>query len=286
MIGPFLVLMSWAVREAVRRRVFAVVGVLTVGYLALYALGSRVAFRTLGPDRSGLDGPIDARDLAGATLAGLSMFAVLFLGSVLAVFLAVGTFRGDAESGVLQPIVTRPFGRGVLILARAAASGLVSGAYAGVVFGVSLLTLRLAGGWTAHAPWAPAARLVVAVAVVAALCVLGSTLLTTTANGIATFMVFGAGLFAGLLGQVGRGIGSQTLTDIATVVSWALPFEALYQDGLAVVGNEREGFTRVLVQLGPFGGGDPASGWLWPYVVAYLAVVLGVAVKLAERRDL
>ena len=68
---------------------------------------------------------------------------------------------------------------------------------------------------------------------VVAISLLGSTVLSTTANGIAVFMVFGAGLAAGLLGQVGEALSSDTLHDIASVASWALPFEALYQSGAA-----------------------------------------------------
>ena len=39
------------------------------------------------------------------------MFATLFLGIVLAVFLTLGAVRGDAERGLLQPLVVRPIGR-------------------------------------------------------------------------------------------------------------------------------------------------------------------------------
>jgi ABC-type transport system involved in multi-copper enzyme maturation permease subunit len=284
-VSAFGVLVGWAVREAVRRRVFLVVGILTLGYLALFFLGTRVAFRSLGDD--GANGvPVDTHDLAGATLTGLAMFAVLFLGSVLAVFLGVAAFRGDAESGLLQPIVTRPVGRGVVVLSRAAAAAVVSGAYVAVVFALSLLVVRVNGSWSPASPVGPGARLVAAVVVVSALCVLGSTVLSTVANGIATFMVFGAGLFAGLMGQVARGIGSTTLQHVATGVSWGLPFEALYQDGLAALGSQQNGLTRTLVQLGPFGGGAPASVWLWAYLLGYLALVLGGAVAVARRRDL
>ena len=39
------------------------------------------------------------------------MFATLFLGAVLAVFLTLGAVRGDAERGLLQPLLVRPLGR-------------------------------------------------------------------------------------------------------------------------------------------------------------------------------
>ena len=46
------------------------------------------------------------------------MFGTLFLGAVLAVFLTLGVVRGDAERGLLQPLVVRPLGRATLLLAR------------------------------------------------------------------------------------------------------------------------------------------------------------------------
>ena len=39
------------------------------------------------------------------------MFGTLFLGAVLAVFLTLSVVRGDAERGLLQPLVVRPLGR-------------------------------------------------------------------------------------------------------------------------------------------------------------------------------
>ena len=49
-------------------------------------------------------------------------------------------------------------------------------------------------------------RLMLAVVVVAALSLLGSILLTATANGIGVLMIFGAGLLAGLLGSIGDAV--------------------------------------------------------------------------------
>ena len=51
----------------------------------------------------------------------------------------------------------------------------------------------------------------------------------------------------------------QTLEDVATVSSWLLPFEALYQAGLHGLTQEHGGITGVIVQLGPFGGAQEAG---------------------------
>jgi hypothetical protein len=128
--------------------------------------------------------------------------------------------------------------------------------------------------------------LMLAVAVLAALCLLGSVILTSIANGIAAFMLLGAGMFAGLLGQIGHGLNDVSLEHAAHIVSWALPFEALYQDGLARTTTGRGGATQFLVSLGPFGAGHAGGAGLLFYVVGYLAFVAVLTVAATARRDL
>ena len=124
--------------------------------------------------------------------------------------------------------MVRPLGRGTYLAGRLLAAGTVSCGYVTVVFAGATIVTGLAGDWWPHQPVVACALLAAAVLVVASLSLLASVLLSATANGIAVLMAFGAGLTAGLLGQIGDAIGSHTLTRIADVGSWVLPFEALY----------------------------------------------------------
>jgi ABC-type transport system involved in multi-copper enzyme maturation permease subunit len=281
-----LTVVAYALREAVRRRVFAVVLVLTLGFLGLYWLGAREAFKSTSGFATGVENVVDTRAFTGATIFGMAMFATLFLGIVLAIFLTLSVVRGDAERGLLQPLVVRPLGRATLLLARWAGATVVSGAYVVAVYAAALLITTSAGDWTPDHVVGPALGLVGGVAVVAALSLLGSVFLSTTANGIAVFMLFGAGLVAGLLGAIGSALGNATLERVASVTSWILPFEALYQAGLHALISDTGGLTGVILQLGPFGVARGASAALVPWTIAYLAVVLGAAVVAFGRRDL
>ena len=99
-------------------------------------------------------------------------------------------------------------------------------------------------------------------------------------------MVFGAGLVAGLLGQIGEALGSDTLSNVATTASWILPFEALYQSALGAITADTVGFTRLAIDLGPFGGAEDFGPLMWPWAIAYLAIVGALALKAFARRDL
>jgi len=272
-------------QEAVRRRVFVIVAILTVAYLVLYGLGTWQAYEEVDEGFNGFRG-VEPEVVAGATLLGLNMFGTLFLGTILAVFLTLGAVRGDAERGLLQPVLVRPVPRRTLLASRFAASALVCGAYVIVVFAIATVTTWALGGWWPDRVVEPALGLAGAVTILCALSLAGSVVLASTANGIAIFMVFGAGLVAGLLGQIGEGIGSETLSDVSKVASWLLPFEGLYQSALGALTADTVGFTRLAIDLGPFGGAEDFGPLLWPWALVYLALVGAAALWAFARRDL
>jgi len=285
-VSGALVIVGYALRESLRRRVFAVVLLLTAAFLGLYWLGAREAFDDTSGFAEGAENVVDTQAFTGATIFGLAMFATLFLGIVLVIFLTLSVVRGDAERGLLQPLVVRPLGRATLLLARWGGATAVSSLYVLAVYFAALLITKSAGGWTPDHVVGPALALAGGVAVVAALSLLGSVYLSTTANGIAIFMLFGAGLTAGLLGSIGNALENDTLENVARVTSWILPFEALYQAGLHALISETTGLTGVILQLGPFGVANGASTAIVPWTLAYLALVLAAAVWAFGRRDL
>jgi ABC-type transport system involved in multi-copper enzyme maturation permease subunit len=279
------IIAGFALRESLRRRVFVVVAVLTVAFLALYGLGTWQAFQEVDEFEVGETG-VEPRSVAGATLLGLAMFGTLFLGTILAVFLTLSAVRGDAESGLLQPVLVRPVGRGTLLLARFAGAAAVCAIYVMLVFVAAAVLTWIAGDWWPDRIVTPALGLAAAVAILAALALAGSVFLASTANGIAIFMVFGAGLVAGLLGQIGEALGSETLTTVAGISTWALPFEALYQDALAGLTADTVGFTKLAIDLGPFGGAQDAGPLLWLWAIVFLALTGLLASRAFARRDL
>ena len=247
------------------------------------ALGAKLTFDEV--NALAADDQLDDRVLAGSTLFGLAMFTTLFLGTVLGVFLTLGAVRGDAERGLLQPIVVRPVGRTSLLLGRYAGAALVCAIYVATVYIGAMLITGITGDWWPDEPVGPGAGLVLGVLVITALSLLGSVFLSSTANGIAIFMIFGAGLAAGLLGQIGDALAVQTLQDVAKVSSWVLPFEALYQSGLHALTQDTGGAppsSSSSVRSAAPGRGPGL--WLWALV--YLGLV-GVAARARfARRDL
>jgi ABC-type transport system involved in multi-copper enzyme maturation permease subunit len=285
-LRPAAAIVGYAWRESLRRRVFVVILVLTVGFLGLYGLAAHFAFRDFKSFAGGGIAQIDPKAFTGGTMFGLAMFASLFLGAVLAVFLTLGVVRGDAESGLLQPMVARPVGRGSTLLARFFGAAAVVVAFELLLYACDVALTDAIGGWTPDHLIGPGLALAFAVVVIAALSLLGSVFLAGTAQGIAIFMIFGMGLTAGLLGQIGHALQSDTLRSIGHDASWALPFEALYQAGLYSLTSSSFDFTNQIIKLGPLGGSEPAGAGLIFFSLAYVGVLLAIAIALFRRRDL
>ena len=279
-----LTIAGYGLREALRRKVFVVVCLLTVAFVILYWIGNRYTFRHVAdivPPAG-----IDAQAFAGAFLFGMAMFGTLFLGTVLAIFLTLGVVRGDAERGLLQPLVVRPVGRGTVLAARFLGAAAVCVPYVLVLYFATMALTGAEGGWWPDRIVTPGLELAGGVLVVAALSLLGSVFLSSIANGIAIFMIFGGGLVAGLLGNIGHVLNSHGLVHAAKIAAWAMPFEALYQDALREITQNTSGLTGFLLRLGPFGGAEQGGVALRLWVLAYLAIVGALAVAGFARRDL
>jgi ABC-type transport system involved in multi-copper enzyme maturation permease subunit len=285
-VSAVLTIARYGVRESIRRRVFGVVAILTLLSGLLYVLGAKVAFDDTGSFGGGVVGPGEVKDFTGATVFGMAMFGTLFLGAVLAAFLSLAVIRGDAERGLLQPLVVRPIGRAQVLAARFGAAAVVSAGYVLIVYAGAVLVTGIIGDWWPDNVVEPGLALALGVVVVSALSTAGSVVFGATANGIAVFMLYGAGLMAGLLGQIGEALTSHTLERIATIASWALPFEVLFQNALDATVSDTGGIAGALLELGPFGGAHHAGALVWPFTVLYVAAVLAAAGWAFSRRDL
>jgi Cu-processing system permease protein len=282
-VSDVLVVARLALQEAVRRRVLTVVGVLTLASGALYVLGCVTLRHHLeGVPQFQRGGQLEP--IIPSTLLGLASFGSLFLGSVLAVFLTAGAVKGDVDRGLIQPLVVRPVGRGVYLAGRGVAAAVVACGYVAVVSALATGVTRAIYVSLPPDAWSVILPLVGAVCVVTILTLLVSCLLSTVATGISVLMAYGAGLVAGLLGEIARAFSAGTLADIANVVSYLLPFEALYRDALARLSPS--GPLGQLVQLGPLGGAKAGGVGMWLYAVAYVAGCGAVAVAVFARSDL
>jgi len=275
------VVFNYALRESLRRRVFHAGLVLTVVFLSLYALGCSFVRVPQAPfEGAELDVSV------AATILGLAVFATYFFGVSLAIFLTISAVRGDAEQGVLQSLIVRPLARWQFLLGRLLAAIAVAVVYVAVVFTASIAITQLTLDWAPQHGLAAGLEISAAIAVVAVVSMFSSVYLSGVANGIGVFMLFGAGLFGGLLGEIGDALNSPKLEHTATVIRYVTPFEWLYQSSLGRLIEGEGGFTAAALRLGPFGGSLQGGSAVWLWSTVYVLIMAGVTTLAFSRRDL
>jgi Cu-processing system permease protein len=248
--------------------------------LALFALAADQALGGAGGGQAVLD-----EELIGATLLGTAAFSDLLLGAVVAVFLSHSAIRGDAERGLLQPVLVRPVSRGAVVLGRAAAGAAIAAAYTLGLWLAAVGLLRVAGGWSPEAWLGPGLAVAGASALVAVTAVTASSLFPAMVAGSLTLVLVGLGFTVGLLAQLGEALDLEVLADVADVASLALPFEALYRHALALLSSGLGSLGDVGTVVGPFGGAREASPLLAAWIAAWVLGMLALAVRRIRRMD-
>lgn len=268
-------------REAVRARALRVLVGVAALLLGVFALASAQAMDAARAS----DGTVTV-DVVGATLLGSSAFTALLLGAVVGVLLVAPTLRGDADRGLLQPLLVRPVPRTAVLLGRFLAGGGVAVAFALVLWLGTVLLMRWAGEWSPPHVAAPALALALAVAIVALGALAASTALPAATAGMVVLALVGVGLSVGIVAQLGAAFGLGALRTVTDVVSVALPFETLYRHVLHLLSDDLGDLAAVGITVGPFGGARAAGGADAVAIAAWATLLGSWTAVRASRADL
>ncbi len=243
-----------------------------IGLLGLFTLTAAQAM-----DAARLRGGTVTEDVVGETLLGTAAFAALLLGAIVAVFLTHSAVRGDAEQGLLQPLLVRPVPRTAILTGRFAAGAAIAGTWTLGLWLAAVALMRIAGEWTAPAIVEPALALSCAVVLVAVASTAASTVFGPATAGITMLALLAVGFTVGVVDQLGGTLGLTDLRRVADVVSLLLPFEGLYRHVLATLQGGLGDLTTIGVATGPFGGARTAPGWTPVWIAGWGAAVSAVA---------
>jgi ABC-2 type transport system permease protein len=292
-----LVVARWTVLEARRRRLLLAGVVLSVAFVALFALGFVLLYHS--QERSLLDeqavkAGVDAREelLALATvLVILGLYGVQFLAALLGLFLGVASVSPEIDSGALHAVLARPLSRLEYLLGRfLALAGLLT-AYVVVMSGALLLTARVVAGYQPGSAARVVAMMILQVFVLLAVSLLGSTVLPTLANGVVMLALFGLAWLGGVVGFIGTiPPGNELLANLGTAVGLLLPADAVWRGAsyhvlppsLLVASSFAD---RGDIQL-PFASTVPIAPAMLAWAMAYPVACLALAVAAFRRRDL
>lgn len=264
--------------EARRRRIALAAFVCGLAFLAVYATAAYFAARSSARGEVNL---VEGR-IMFAMLLQAGVFAVNFLVIACAVLLPVDTLAGEISSGVIQTLASKPVTRVAIVLGKCLTYWLMTGAYLLLMAGGVVLCVWLASGVVpAHLPGAFLLLWLGATTMLAAT-FLGGAQLTTIANGMAVFALFGVGFIGGWMEQIATVLHNDAVRRVGTVISLVSPADSMWRRAI----YELQPTASVGVQLTPFTPVSVPSFAMVVWALAFAVVALLLALRVFQHRAL
>jgi ABC-type transport system involved in multi-copper enzyme maturation permease subunit len=271
-------------REAARKKILLAGLVLGLVFLLVYGIGFTLILRDF--ERSmGNPSVLELNEIRNFLLmAGL--YVVNFLTAMLTVLTSVDTISGEIASGTIHTLVSKPVRRWEVVLGKWLGFAGMLTLYLLLMAGGVMLIVYLSSGYIATNAPRGLALLWLNGLLLLSVSILGGTRLSTLANGVLVFGLFGIAFIGGWIEQIGALMinisASRTAINIGIITSLLLPSEALWRR----VAYELQSPLVAALGFSPFGSSSVPSPVMIAYAVLYLAAAFALALRQFHKRDL
>jgi ABC-type transport system involved in multi-copper enzyme maturation permease subunit len=266
------------IHEAYRRKILWAALALGVLFLVIFGLGFYFIQKEVEIN------PMNtiARSQMYNFLLMAGLYVVNFLTIAMSVLTSVDTLAGEISSGTIQTLVTKPIRRWEVVM----------GKWLGYVAMLSLYLLLMAGGtlgivyfvtgYSVPNVGVGVALLWLNAILLLSVSFLGGAYLSTLANGVMAFGMFGVAFVGGWIEQIGSFVGNRFAVNIGVISSLIIPSEALWKRAA----HEMESPLVSAMGISVFSSGSVPSPAMVVYAVLYVVVVLALAVRKFSQRDM
>ncbi|MGQ9903046.1 MAG: ABC transporter permease subunit [Anaerolineae bacterium] len=262
--------------EVKGRKVALAALILGAAFLVVFGVGFYFAHRDIiTPARAQ-----QSLGLSFLVMAGL--YAANFLMVMMAVLMPVDTLAGDIRSGVIQTLVTKPLPRASIVLGKWLAFWVVLALYLIMIAGGVMLIARVIAGYEVQNALASLALMLLEGTLLMTLSILGGTRLSTLANGVMVFGLYGLAFIGSWLEQLGAALDNLTTQNIGIIASLIMPSESVWQLASYLM---QPALMRDL-PISPFSVASVPSAAMVGWALAYTVGALLLALRQFGRRDL
>jgi ABC-type transport system involved in multi-copper enzyme maturation permease subunit len=271
-------------KEAARRKILLAALVLGLVFLVVFGIGYHLILREMevspyGPEQF-------QRNEISNFLFTAGLYVVNFLTAMMTVLTSVDTVSGEIQSGTIHTLISKPVRRWEILLGKwLGFAGMITLYLLLMAGGVTLLVMIRSNLQVQH-PLEALGLLELNALILLSVSLLGGTFLSTLANGVLVFGLFGVAFIGGWIEQIGsflpKASASQAASNIGVITSLILPSEALWKR----VAYEVQSPLVASLGFSPFVSRTIPSPLMIGYAVFFMLVITLMAVRLFQRRDL
>ncbi len=274
-----LIIAQLTIQETQRRRILWIALVLAIAFVAFFAVAFHYIYQDV--EQSGLDS--DNGQFVVGTLLAAGLYAINFLVIVTTVVTSVTAVSEEIESHTIEALLTKPLRRWELILGKWVGFAVMLLVYVVILSGGIILFVNWRTGYTIQNVLPGFSLMVLQGLLVLSLTMAGGTRLSSLANGVLAFMLYGLAFLGGWVEQIGAMLRNETAVDIGIVTSLIMPTEILWKRALTLFQPQ---FANLPMLAGPFAVMSQPSDLMMGYAVFYMLALLGLAMWSFSRRDL
>lgn len=267
-------------KESSRRWILWVALVLGIAFLIVYAIG----FNEIQKDmqRQGASVPLLQFNEIYNFLTMAGLYAVNFLGIMMAVLTSVDTLSGEISSGTVHTLVSKPLGRWEIVLGKWLGFSTMLLLYLSLMAGGVLVLVYLIADYIPPNAIQGLVLIIFNAILLLSLSLLGGSVLSTLANGVLVFGLYGIAFIGGWIEQFGTLLHNQTAINIGVISSLILPSEAIWKRAA----YEMQSPMVAALGFSPFVSNVVPSLLMMVYAVLFTLAALYLAIRLFSRRDL
>ncbi|WP_458119874.1 ABC transporter permease [Paenibacillus sp. Z6-24] len=284
--------MTW--KELLRKKVLLMTVLMTVLFLIVFWFIAR----TIGASEMMNSSPsaqLVEQFAQGAALLTLGFFFGSFILAFLVIFSSFSAISGEAETGIMQSMLTRPIPRWKWYLGRWLGYALFGILYALILY-ISIVVIADIHANVPKDIWVHIQSYLLfalTVPVLVTLSLLGSTSFSAIGNGVFMTMLYGAGWLGGMVEKVTSSMQMdpevlKTLYNITGLISLIMPVDAIQRKMLALLLGLQD-LAGMLDMSGSitagFGLGQIPSASFVVYAVIYTLILLAWGTRRFYKKD-
>ncbi len=277
---PIAVIAGLTFREAARRKVLWAGFLLGLAFLLLYGLGLYLLISGDPGRFSGVNPLLRNQAINLPLMVGL--YAVNFLIVMMTVLTSVDTLAGEISSGIIQAMMTKPISRWEALLGKWLGFVGMLTLYILLMAGGTLLVTYLLSRYATPNMLRGLSLIWLESLLLLTVTFLWGTTFSTLTTGVLTFGLQSLAFIGGWIEQFGAIAQSKAAINLGIITSIIMPSDALWRRAAF----EMQSPLVSALGLSPFSGISMPSSAMVIYAIVYLVVVLTLAVRRFQRRDL